>query len=534
MMTDGDEEAFAAEPDTVPPSDEDVRILEDNQIRQQLGIGGAMTGPKGVLADYKFHQTQEAARATERSQRDADRLDRSALRSGFMQRQIDAEEREKRGTRLDAAQQAADEDDEDLLRLLEGEEEDEEVFLREYKARRLAEMTESLRGPRFGDFVEITVNDYVRCVEGSGRGVDVLVHLYQPSHDACRLVNAFMSVLAPRYPGTRFVRIVSTEADETFDEVALPAVLHYRDGEVVKSLMRVSDEVEGWRRFGRCDLEDFEALMLKEKMLDAEQAMSTPDLTRPSVDLAVPDFSPTADPPPPVPRPRPRRPSSSRPQSWAPTSHYVIQEERAEELLPDPFAVPQANRQDNGDDARTSLVSAEATPIDGRSAASSPDFKVMRRTPRPHSARPLSYAGAGPIPVIGSGSTPTSYGLASPAALYGIMADSSDGIDSRRRRGSGDARGRQGSSDGMDAKGRRGSGDGFDARLRRVSAPAPVSADPFVVDELIREFSLLNPDVVEKIKETQRVVALPREAGGKGAVQWTKLKSLMTKVVGRR
>ena len=59
-----DHNPFEGDPNAT--DDKVARILDDQQIRQTLGLGGTpgatQTGPKGVLADYKFHQAQEKAR----------------------------------------------------------------------------------------------------------------------------------------------------------------------------------------------------------------------------------------------------------------------------------------------------------------------------------------------------------------------------------------------------------------------------------------------------------------------------------------
>ncbi|KAI8854284.1 thioredoxin-like protein [Chytridium lagenaria] len=246
------------------------RIVKDNNTRQSLGIGGAMTGPKGVLADYRFHQRQEKARMAEKDRQEAAKLSATAMKSGWIEREIQREEREKLG--LDKDEEEIGDDEEDALdRLLE-----------KYRMKRLQEMAAVNSRPRFGTFTEMEVDQYVTTVEGPGSNpydekTTVVVHLFQPSHDACRLVNAFLAVLAPKYPFTKFVRIVSTKTGD-FDEVALPALLVYRGGELALTLLRVDDEIEGWKG-GRCGVDDFEEYLVRRRVVDADDMVDGDDMS---------------------------------------------------------------------------------------------------------------------------------------------------------------------------------------------------------------------------------------------------------------
>ncbi|KAJ3218270.1 Phosducin-like protein 2 [Dinochytrium kinnereticum] len=252
------------------------RIVKDNVTRQNLGIGGAMTGPKGVIADFKFHERQERARASEKERLEAQKLSATAMKSGWIEREIQREDRERRGEDAGDGEDELGEDEEDaILRLLESE---DDQYLKEYRMKRMQEIAISSARPRFGTFNEIDVDQYVSSIEGDGvaESTTVVMHLYQPSHDACRLVNAFLSILAPKYQHTRFLRIVSTKADRHFDDIALPALLVYRGGELAVTLLRISDEISGWTKSsgstagGRCDIEDFEAYLVQKKVLDPE------------------------------------------------------------------------------------------------------------------------------------------------------------------------------------------------------------------------------------------------------------------------
>ncbi|KAJ3099478.1 Phosducin-like protein 2 [Phlyctochytrium planicorne] len=246
-----------------PPNTKSTRIVQDNMTRQSLGIGGAMTGPKGVIADFKFHERQERARAVEKARAETIKLSSTAMKSGWIEREIQREENEKMG--VESLEEMGDDEEDALIRLLESEEDE---YLKEYRYRRMKEMSQNVGKSVYGEFIEIDVDEYVEAIEGSDvdPATTVVIHLYQPNLDACRLVNAFLSVLAPKYPLVKFLRIVSTKADANFDPVALPALLIYRAGEMVEALMRVDDEIEGWKN-GRCDVVDFEGFLVGKGVL---------------------------------------------------------------------------------------------------------------------------------------------------------------------------------------------------------------------------------------------------------------------------
>ncbi|ORY50774.1 hypothetical protein BCR33DRAFT_712760, partial [Rhizoclosmatium globosum] len=190
-----DEHCQTQQPQSVGNSKVD-RIMSDQNVRQTLGMGGkAMTGVKG-----------------------------NALQSGWLERQLEAEKNWN-------TKDEGDEDIDDLIRDLEDE---EDAFVKEYKAKRLMEMAVIASLPKYGTLKEIEVDEYVSCVENVDRNVVVLVHLYQPQVEACRLVNRFLEALAAQYPLVKM------------------------GGELQKTLLRITDEIQGWARTGRCDLDDFE------------------------------------------------------------------------------------------------------------------------------------------------------------------------------------------------------------------------------------------------------------------------------------
>jgi Phosducin len=136
------------------PMDADMQRLQDDMaLRQHLGIGAAFTGPKGVIADKKFHAQQERARAAEKSQAYVDKISKSALSSGWMQRQIAAEMSSKT---LNPEEEPEDDD-----------------FLQQYRKKRMQELAGKQTGPRFGNVVALNVDSFVQAIEEEN--ADVIV-----------------------------------------------------------------------------------------------------------------------------------------------------------------------------------------------------------------------------------------------------------------------------------------------------------------------------------------------------------------------
>ncbi|KAJ3126158.1 Phosducin-like protein 2 [Physocladia obscura] len=235
------------------------RIIQDQQLRQDLGVGGAMTGTKGVINDHKFHLKQERARKKIGETERMEKISKKALKSGWLQRQLVNE----KNASFESTEEA-DEDIDDMIRSIEDE---EDSFVKNYKLTKLAEMSLIMSKQKFGIFKEIDVEEFVSCVEDNDSDVAVIVHLYQPEIESCRLVNEYLQELAPQFKHIKMVKILSTKADATFDVVALPALLIYKGGNLEKSLLRITDDIQGWARTGRCSLEDFEDYLCRNHVL---------------------------------------------------------------------------------------------------------------------------------------------------------------------------------------------------------------------------------------------------------------------------
>eukprot|EP00887_Chlorella_sp_A99_P007331 scaffold2.g7331.t1 len=132
--------------------------------------------------------------------------------------------------------------DEGELEELEDEFADDR-FLAEYRRKRLEELRRGRAAPRFGSLEEIRGSEFVAKVTHAGEGVWVVCHLYKAAAQDCGILNQCLGELARQYPGTKFVKIVSTDCIPSYPDENLPTVLLYRDTKCLQTLV-------GLRQFG--------------------------------------------------------------------------------------------------------------------------------------------------------------------------------------------------------------------------------------------------------------------------------------------
>jgi len=281
-----EEEAKPVERQRMDPEIE--RILEDQQLRQSLSHqGGAATGPKGVIADYKFHQKQNALRREQHEREVQANINKGSMASGWIQRQIEQEEREKFGETVDPVEEKLSENTISMKELnkaldehneLDELLEDDDEFMIQYRQKRLLELKRIAGRTRYGTLYQIGVNQFVDAIDNEDSRTAVLIHLFQPHNEQCKLLNQYLIALAQKYRLAKFLCIISTEADPNFDEIALPTLLCYRNKELVANLVRVTDELNTSDN-GMFDIEDLEKLLLERKALIKDDILDVTNLS---------------------------------------------------------------------------------------------------------------------------------------------------------------------------------------------------------------------------------------------------------------
>eukprot|EP00771_Trimastix_marina_P002220 gnl/Trimastix_PCT/3341.p1 GENE.gnl/Trimastix_PCT/3341~~gnl/Trimastix_PCT/3341.p1 ORF type:complete len:172 (+),score=57.59 gnl/Trimastix_PCT/3341:218-733(+) len=142
---------------------------------------------------------------------------------------------------------------------------DDRDFMKEFRARRMAEMKAAMARNRFGELRQINEPEYVSEVTNAGPGVHVVLLLFQPGYVLCRLVEQQMTSLARKFPNVKFLKIISTECIHNYPDANLPTLLIYHEGKILK-------QVVGLATLGGQDakVEDLEWMLAQEGVVETE------------------------------------------------------------------------------------------------------------------------------------------------------------------------------------------------------------------------------------------------------------------------
>lgn len=133
----------------------------------------------------------------------------------------------------------------------------DDEFIREWRAKRLAEAKSTASRHHFRHVFEISKQDYVQEICEAGEGIYVLLHLYQDYIPACRAINAAFESLCEKFSTYKFVKIIATRCVENFRDGDCPTILIYRSGQPVKQFAaceslfgpRITPESIEWKLF---------------------------------------------------------------------------------------------------------------------------------------------------------------------------------------------------------------------------------------------------------------------------------------------
>eukprot|EP00898_Chlorokybus_atmophyticus_P000449 jgi/Chlat1/1404/Chrsp12S01976 len=126
--------------------------------------------------------------------------------------------------------------DEEELEELHDELDADDRFLEQYRQQRLNELREAHRKPRFSSVEQIKASEFIEKVSRV-QDVHVVVHLFKDSITECGIMSRCLEKLAERYPGTKFVKIVSTDCIPNYPDSNLPTLLVYFNGAVKATLV---------------------------------------------------------------------------------------------------------------------------------------------------------------------------------------------------------------------------------------------------------------------------------------------------------
>jgi len=188
------------------------------------------TGPKGVIADYNEWRERVILENREKAARQFAELEKKALRSKY-----------------EKVEKPTEEEEDDL-------DDSDDDFFANWRRKQAEQLINSI--PVFGELREISVNEFVSSVDNEHAQVPVVIHLYENEVYACVLLNEYLRRLAPQHPRVKFLKIVASHAQKTWQRNALPTLLVYRGGELVHNLVRVTDQFPTAEAFTPSDVED--------------------------------------------------------------------------------------------------------------------------------------------------------------------------------------------------------------------------------------------------------------------------------------
>lgn len=117
-----------------------------------------------------------------------------------------------------------------------GLDDEDAIFLREYRRKRIASLKEEAAQARFGYLKEITKSDWNAEVNEAGDPY-VVIHIARRGNKLCSLVDNHLTTLARKFPAVKFLRGESSLCIPDFPEHNLPSLLIYRGGDLHNKLV---------------------------------------------------------------------------------------------------------------------------------------------------------------------------------------------------------------------------------------------------------------------------------------------------------
>jgi thioredoxin-like negative regulator of GroEL len=96
----------------------------------------------------------------------------------------------------------------------------------------MKEMQQIASKEKYGEVMQISKPDFVKEVTEASKECSVIVHLFQDSIPACKLMNRHLSELAQRYKAVKFLKIVADQCIPNYPDRNVPTLLVYVDGDI--------------------------------------------------------------------------------------------------------------------------------------------------------------------------------------------------------------------------------------------------------------------------------------------------------------
>ncbi|KAJ6668546.1 hypothetical protein lerEdw1_012028 [Lerista edwardsae] len=110
-----------------------------------------------------------------------------------------------------------------------------------YRKQRLEELKSLQKRQRYGELREISGEQYVKEVTNAQEDVWVVIHLYKSSIPMCLLINKHLSLLASKFPETKFVKAVASSCIENYQDSCLPTIFVYENGQIKGKFIGIAE-----------------------------------------------------------------------------------------------------------------------------------------------------------------------------------------------------------------------------------------------------------------------------------------------------
>lgn len=185
------------------------------------------TGPKGVIKDWQRFKQLETEKREEAERERLNLIKKLSITAKTKEEDEKAKE-----------QELLDKELEELL---------DEDFLLEFQKKRMAEMLAmSGKLPQFGHLIALTKGEeLLNAIDAEQKSVTIILHIYDERVTTCKTLNNCLQTLAKEYSNVKFCKIQSNAAGMSlkFKQHGLPALLVYKNGQVIGNFIRVSDEL---------------------------------------------------------------------------------------------------------------------------------------------------------------------------------------------------------------------------------------------------------------------------------------------------
>lgn len=111
--------------------------------------------------------------------------------------------------------------------------------------------------PRFGKVVELTSDCFLNEIDNEDKNVTIFVHIYDQKMAECKIMNECLEAIAKDYLIIKICKIRSCDINisEKFRKMGCPALLIYKNKEMIGNFVKMSDEFGD--EFCSSDVENF-------------------------------------------------------------------------------------------------------------------------------------------------------------------------------------------------------------------------------------------------------------------------------------